>query len=61
MGMCQRRSAVDNISSRRVRERERPRSVLHGGVFQPERRIYRGRTGGPRIPGLIRIVINVCN
>jgi hypothetical protein len=34
---------------------------LHIGVFQFEYGIHRGRVGGPRIPGLFRIVINVCN
>lgn len=59
MGMCQRRTIVDDISSGRVRERERPLCILHSGVFQFVHGIHRVPAGGPRVPGLFRIVINV--
>jgi hypothetical protein len=59
MGMCERRSTLDNISSRRVRERERPLCILHSGVFQFVHGIHRVPVGGPRVPGLFRVVINV--
>ena len=59
MGMCERRSTVDSISSCRVRERERPLCILHSGLFQFEHGIHRGPAGGPRVPGLFRIVISV--
>ena len=59
MGMCERRSIVDDISSRRVREREHPIFILHSGFCQFEHGIHRVRAGGPRVPGLFWIVINV--
>ena len=59
MGMCERRSAVDSISSRRVRDRERTLFNLHSGFFQFEYGVHRVPSGGPRVPGLLRIVINV--
>jgi hypothetical protein len=59
MGMCERRPAVDDISSRRVRDRERPLCILHTGFPQFERGVRPGPVGGPRVPGLLRIVINV--
>jgi hypothetical protein len=57
--MCERRSTVDNISDRRVRDREHPRYILHSGFCQFEHGIHRGPAGGPRVPGLFWIVINV--
>ena len=59
MGMCERWTTVDNISSRRVRERERPLRILYSGVFQFEHGIHCVPVGGPRVPGSFRIVINV--
>jgi hypothetical protein len=59
MGMCKRRPTVDDISSSRVRDRERPLCILHSGFCQFEHGVHRVRIGGPRVPGLLRIVINV--
>ena len=59
MGMCERRPTVDDISSRRVRDRERPLCILHSGFCQFEHGVHRVPVGGPRVPGLLRIVINV--
>jgi hypothetical protein len=59
MGMCERRPTVDDISSRRVRDRERPLCILHSGFFQFEHGVHCVPVGGPRVPGLLRIVINV--
>jgi hypothetical protein len=59
MGMCERRTTLDNISSRRVRYRERSLCILHSGVFQFEDGIRCVPVGGPRVPGLFRIVINM--
>jgi hypothetical protein len=59
MGMCERRPTVDDISSRRVRDRERPLCILHSGVFQFVHGVHPVPVGGPRVPGLSRIVINV--
>ena len=50
---------MDDISSRRVRDWERPLSILHSGVFQFEHGVHPVPVGGPRVPGLLRIVINV--
>ncbi len=59
MGMCERRSIVDDISSRRVRDREHPLCILHSGFFHFEGGIHCVHVGGPRVPGSLRIVINV--
>jgi len=52
MGMCERRTTVDNISSRRVREREHPPCILHLGFCQFEHGIHRVPAGGHRVPGV---------
>jgi hypothetical protein len=57
--MCKRRSTLDNISSRRVRDREPPLYILHNGFCQFVHGIHRVPAGGPRVPGLFWIVINV--
>ena len=59
MGMCERRPIVDDISSGRVRDRERPLCILHSGFFHFEHGVHRVPVGGPRVPGLLQIVINV--
>ena len=53
MGMCERRSTVDDISSRRVREREHPIFILYSGFCQFEHGIHRVHAVGPRVPGLL--------
>jgi hypothetical protein len=50
---------MDDISSRRVRDRERPLCILHSGVFQCEHGVHPVPVGGPRVPGSLWIVINV--
>jgi hypothetical protein len=59
MGMCERRPTVDDISSRRVRDRECPLCILHSGFPQFGRGVRPVPVGGPRVPGLLWIVINV--
>ena len=59
MGMCERRPTLDDISSRRVRDRERSLYTLHSGFFQFVHGVHPVPVGGPRVPGLLRIVINV--
>ena len=53
VGMCERRSTVGDISSRRVREQEHPIFILYGEFFQFEHGIHRVDAGGPRVPGLL--------
>jgi hypothetical protein len=50
---------MDDISNSRVRDRERPLCILHNGVFLFEHGVHPVPVGGPRVPGLLRIVINV--
>ena len=50
---------MDDLSNRRVREREPPPHILHNGFCQFEHDIHRVRAGGPRVPGSFWIMINV--
>lgn len=54
--MCERRSTVDDLSNRRVREREPPPHILHNGFCQFEHDIHRVRAGGPRVPDVYAIL-----
>ena len=57
--MCERQSTTDIIRSYWVQEPERPLYILHSGFFQFEHGIICVPGGGPRVPGLFRIEINV--
>jgi hypothetical protein len=59
MGMCKRRATLGIISCRRVRERERTRYAVYSGFCQFEHGVHSVPAGGPRVPGLFGIVINV--
>jgi hypothetical protein len=63
VGMCERRAALDNISYRRVRDREYPPRVLHHGFFQLVHDVRSGPPGRHRVSGLFRtnvVARNVC-
>ena len=53
--MCERRAALDNLSYRRVRDREYTPRVLHHGFFQFVHGVRGVRAGRHRVSGLFRM------
>jgi len=52
VGMCERRAALDNLSYRRVRDREYTPRVLHHGFFQFVHAVRSVPAGGHRVSDL---------
>jgi hypothetical protein len=53
--MCERRATLDNVSYRRVRDREYTPRVLHHGFFQFVHGVRRVPAGRHRVSGLFRM------